>query len=68
MKTILLALALMLSVTLSPADEGDKKRKHSNVPKTKITYSEHKAKKTFAKKRVPKKSMFAGEDVRKSVR
>ena len=68
MKTILLALALMLSVTLSHADEGDKKRKHSNVPKGKITYSELKGKKTFAKKRVPKKSMFAGEDIRKSVK
>lgn len=65
MKTILLAFAFMLSITLSHADEGDKKRKHNNVPKGKITYNELKPRKTFSKKRVPKKSMFAGENIRK---
>ncbi|MFC5269538.1 hypothetical protein [Adhaeribacter terreus] len=68
MKTLLLALTFMLSITLSHADEGDKKRKHSNVPKGKITYSEHKSKRTVSKKRIPKKSMFAGEGMHKSKR
>ena len=61
MKTLLLGMAFMFSITLAEADEGSKPRKHKNQPKAKITYSEHKYKKTFAKKRVPKKHMFAGE-------
>jgi len=66
MKTLLLALAFMFSISLSHADEGDNKRKrHNNVPKGKITYSEHKKKKSFAKKKkMPKKFMFAGEGIR----
>ena len=65
MKSIFLALAFMLSITFANADEGGKTRKHSSVPKGKISYSgEKKYKKTYGKRRVPTKQMFAGEGVR----
>ena len=65
MKSIFLALAFMFSISFANADEGGKARKHSSVPKGKISYGgEKKYKKTFAKKKVPTKQMFAGEGVR----
>ena len=65
MKSLLLAIMFTLSLTFANADEGGKKRKHSNVPKGKSSYSgEKKYKKTFGKKRVPTKKMFAGEGIR----
>ena len=69
MKSLLLAIAFMLSISFAQADEGGKARKHSNVPKGKITYSgEKKYKKTFAKRKVPTKQMFAGEGARPKAR
>ena len=65
MKSLLLAIAFMFSISLAQADEGGKARKHSSVPKGKITYSgEKKYKKTFGKKKPATKQMFAGEGVR----
>lgn len=65
MKSIFLALAFVFSISFANADEGGKSKKHTSVPKGKISYSgEKKYKKTFAKKRVPTKQMFAGEGVR----
>ncbi len=65
MKTLLLAIAFMFSISFANADEGGKARKHKNVPKGKISYNgEGKYKKTFGKKKVPTKHMFAGEGVR----
>ena len=63
MKSLLLAIAFMFSISLAQADEGTgKNRKHTNVPKGKITYSgEKKYKKTFGRKKPPTKQMFAGE-------
>jgi len=63
MKTLLLAMAFMFSISLSEAGESLKKSKaHNNVPKGKITYSEKKYKKTTAKKKDKRtKNMFAGE-------
>ena len=65
MKTLLLAIAFMFSITMANADEGDRKNKRTNVPKGKISYSgEKKYKKTIGKKKVPTKHMFAGEGIR----
>jgi hypothetical protein len=61
MKTLLLTLTLIFSLSLAQADEGAKAKKHKNAPRAKITYSENRYKKTFAKRKNPKKSMFAGE-------
>ena len=65
MKSLFLAIAFVFSISFANADEGGKNKKHSSVPKGKISYSgEKKYKKTFAKKRVPTKQMFAGEGIR----
>ena len=63
-------LAFVCSISLAEAQEGGKSKKHSNLPKSKITYSEHKPKKSYAKgrKQAPKKYMFAGEGVRRGGR
>jgi len=69
MKSLFLALAFVFSISFANADEGGKARKHSSVPKGKISYSgERKYKKTFAKKKVPTKQMFAGENGRSKKR
>ena len=70
MKHILLMLAFMFSISFAEAQEGGKSKKHSNIAKSKITYSEHKSKKKYAKgrKQAPKKYMFAGEGVRRGRR
>lgn len=65
MKSLLLGIAFMFSITLAHADEGSKPRKHTSVPKGKISYSgEKKYKKTFGKHKPATKQMFAGEGVR----
>lgn len=69
MKSLLLALAFMFSISFANADEGGKTRKHSSVPKGKISYSgERKYKKTFGKRKPATKQMFAGEGVRPKAR
>jgi hypothetical protein len=61
MKTLLLTLTLVFSLSLAQADEGSKPRKFKPQNRNKITYSENKYKKTFVKRKNPKKAMFAGE-------
>ena len=65
MKSLFLALAFMFSISFANADEGGKARKHTSVPKGKITYNgENKYKKTFGKKKPNTKHMFDGEGTR----
>ena len=65
MKSLLLAIAFMFNISFANAEEGGRKKKHSSVPKAKISYSgEKKYKKTFGKRKPATKQMFAGEGIR----
>ena len=61
MKTLLLTLTLVFTMSLAQADEGSKPKKYKPQHRAKITYSENNYKKTFVKRKNPKKYMFAGE-------
>ena len=66
MKNLLLIFAFLLGMPFGYAEEGAKGKKRNHVPNTAITYREHKAKPTVARKKTPKKHMFDGEGPRRS--
>jgi energy-converting hydrogenase Eha subunit H len=63
MKTILLCFVFIFSINLAQAEDGIRvKSKHTNNPKKKVTYREHKyQKRSIVKKLKPTGQMFAGE-------